>query len=511
MKKLLWMMGLFVLVNGSLTSCSNDDSDEPGIIPETTIETSKGTYTGAENNMGKFKITLNSTDTEFQLNFISDLVAAKDLLEADLKSDKYIVSSTTKPYSISTDSYLTKANVEVKIVGGELTVNRSEDNYTIKGTLIDEQNKSHKISYTGLIDIEPVYTTVYEKQNGWYWGDNEFDYPNVGEYLNYFVQGKTDNYGDLNGDGYAIAITFFDAMAPKAWEAKVPNKTYSAASEYKVGTFLIATQKDIDEGASYYSFASIHYINEKEGIDKETFISGGSVKVMDHKDGQEVRFNLELKDGTRHVGKYIGKVKQGDQFTVTTLRADRQVGQLDYGYLEYKGKSPIAGKENNRWNIYLFNNKLTTYPEYYWMTEGSGEFLRVTLFTETNVTGDIKTGEFPIGEEKAGNAGSGGGSEAGLDFRTWFFELKNDNYENYAPIKTGKVTVAKTGKIYTITVDGVDDRQNKVKASYTGELTFTNHANKNTEPLQKGKNNGGMFNWKKNFKTTNQFKAYLGK
>ncbi len=515
MKNLLKSLALFVVISASFVSCSNDDSSNgpQNDIPEITIESAKGVYSTTENNTGLFKIVLNAPNVNFDLHFISNPVAESDLLEAELKAENYIVSQEATLYTINTDSYWTKDNVQSTITSGQLTVNRNGEMYTITGTVSDAQNVSYTINFNGLIDIEPVYEVHYTKQNGWYWGDNEYDYPDVGEYMTLFSQGDTNNYGELIGDGYYLSLSFFNTMAPKAWEAKVPNQTYTPSTEYEVGTFRIASQQEIEDGAPYYAFAAFQHNDSEAGIEIEDFITGGSVKVMDNGDGQEIRFNIELHDGSRHIGKYVGNVRQGDEYTVSSLVANRQVGQLDYGYIEYKGQSPIDGKDNNRWNVYLFNENVIAYPEYYWATEGTGDYMRVTFYTENGVTADIPTGIYPLGVEIAGNAGSGGGFEVGLDYGTWFYELYTDNINNYAPIKTGTVVIAKEAGVYTITVDGVDDRQNTITASYSGQLSFVNNANKAAAPAKikgaktkKSLKTNHLHAWKKNVRVAQEKK-----
>ncbi|WHT38550.1 hypothetical protein QNH98_16315 [Myroides sp. mNGS23_01] len=125
--------------------------------------------------------------------------------------------------------------------------------------------------------------------------------------------------------------------------------------------------------------------------------------------------------------------------------------------------------------------------------------MRVRLFTDINTTTDIPVGEYPIGEENVGNAGLGGGSEVGLDWGTWFFEqaINKDGdlaTTNFAPTRTGTVKVEKTGDQYTITVNAIDDRENKITASYTGALEFVNNANraaaKQTKVAKKSYNKG---------------------
>lgn len=479
MKKLSLLVSFILLTNLGLTSCSSDDNKSSNTTP-VTVDQSKGTYLGKEDSMGKFDIVLQTNKGDFHLNFISDQVEDKDLLDAPLKPTTYVVSEGSTLYTITTKSVLKNGESQSKLVEGSLVVSKSSDTYTFKGILKDELGVSYEINYTQAIDIEPIYDITYEIQNGWYWGDNIFDHPNIAEYMTYFTQGQANEYGELAGDGYYISLSFFDEMAPKAWEAKIPNKTYKASTIFETGSFKVGSREAIEGGDFDYSFASFQHNDKAAGIAEELYILDGSIKVIETNNGQEVRFNLLLENGTRHLGKYSGKVRQGDQYTRTTLRADKEVGALTQGFLEYKGKTPISGKENNRWNIYLYAETLTPHPGEYFWAEGSGESMRVTLYTDVTATTDIPLGEFPIGDENAGNAGLGGGSEPGLDWGTWYFELKNGDTTNFAPTTTGTVTIAKAGENYTISVNAIDDRDNKLTASYSGALTFVNNASRTT-------------------------------
>ena len=208
---------------------------------------------------------------------------------------------------------------------------------------------------------------------------------------------------------------------------------------------------------------------------------------------------------SRLIGKYVGYVRQGDEYTVTTLVDDLEVETLNHGSIEYKGKTPMYGLENNRWNIYLGSENVTIFSsKYYWWAEGTGDYLRISIYTALEDTEDIPEGTYPIGEELPGNAGIGQGYEPGLDFGTWFFELKNDDFSNYAPIKTGDVVVSKTDDIYTITLTGKDDRQNIITATYTGALDFvdTTTMGATATDLKENKSNRdnekkSLYEWKK--------------
>lgn len=508
MKRLSYVISFVLLSSLAITSCSSDDhnylipTDPPDPTDPTTpttliVDESTGTYLGKVADKGNYALVLQTNKGEFNLTFISDVVKDEHLLEAVLKSEKYTVADTGNLYTISAASTLKNDEVTSTITQGELTVSSANGIYTLKGTLQDEQGEQYIIDYTEAIDVEPIYETIYEIQNGWYWGDNVFDHPNVAEYMTYFTQGDANSYGELKGDGYYISLSFFDQMAPKAWEAQVPNKTFKASTKYEVGAFRVGSKEDIENGNYDYSFASFQHNDKANGIEEELYILDGSIKVMEHKNGQEVRFNILLENGTRHLGKYTGKVKQGDQYTISTLRADKNVQPLTQGFLEYKGKSPITGKELNRWNMYLYSETLTPHPGEYFWAEGSGDWMRVTLYTDLAHTTDIPVGTFPIGDENVGNIGLGGGSEPGLDWGTWYFNMDDDETTNFAPTRTGTVKIEKTGNTYHIELNAIDDRENKITASYTGQLPLVNNASRaaanQTKMVKKSPSKGKKF------------------
>ncbi|WP_010256298.1 hypothetical protein [Myroides injenensis] len=515
MKTTTYLLAFIALSCSAFTSCSSDDNTPVKEIEEqkneVTIISSTATYLNTSEGKGNYLISLSSLDQRFTLEIISDIVKDEDLLDIDLKSNKYVFSNTKALYTIHTNSSVVDKENTFTLSSGELEINQGNNSsYTIKGSLTDNQNLTYHINYTAVMDIQPKYDVEYEIQNGWYWGDDIYQSPGLGEYMTYFTQGQANSYGELKGDGYHIALSFFDQMAPKAWEAQIPNKTFKAASKRATGTFQVASQEDIDNGVSNYAFAYFQRNDSKKNIEEELLINDGTIKVLEHLSGQEIRFNLQLENGTRHLGKYQGKVIQGDQYTVSKLKADKQVGALNYGYLEYKGKSPIPGKENNRWNIYLYNKGLTAYPQYYWATEGSGEMLRVTIYTPLDDTKDIPTGQYKLGQEIAGNAGQGGGTEAGLDWGTWYFDIEDGDFKSYAPTRTGTVIIKKQGDNYTVELNAIDDRDNNITASYTGALPFVDH-NPNTKSIKnttdkkqkttKSYNKGKLYDWAKSLKS----------
>lgn len=488
---------------------------EPSDPIDVAITSADGIYKSAD-SLGSFNIVLKSEGIDFNIHFFSDIVADNDLLNPELKAGTYIFANSVmsagnsdEKLTIAPDSYLMIGENKTSIISGELTVDYQANSYTIDGVVGDAQGNTYNINYSGAIDIEPEYDVEYAKQNGWFWGDNEWDYPGIGEYMTNFVVGETNSWGELTGDGYYIGFSIYNDMPPKAWEAQIPNQTYTASTKKEVGTFNIATQQNIEDGNPKYMYAYIHHIDSETGIDEEYYITGGTIIFMEHEDGQEVRFNVELHDGSRHLAKYTGYVRQGDEYTVTTLVDDREAQGLESGYIEYKGKTPMYGLENNRWNIYLVSTGVNIYPnKYYWSADGNGDFMRLGIYTSLDATEDIPEGTYPIGKELPGNAGEGSGYEPGLDFGTWYFEFKNDNYANYAPLKTGDINISKTEDVYTITVTAIDDRDNTVTASYTGELEFVNSTTMSNKPsnyierkaVNSRSKKKGLYEWQKAFR-----------
>ena len=60
--------------------------------------------------------------------------------------------------------------------------------------------------YNGKIDVEPVYNTVFTAQTGWYWGDDDYDYPGIGQYLITLYDGEYDSQGLIEGTSYIAQL-----------------------------------------------------------------------------------------------------------------------------------------------------------------------------------------------------------------------------------------------------------------------------------------------------------------
>lgn len=480
MKNLFYFFCSVAVCIMGLTYCNGDPDPDPGPDPDPDPTPKEftalvsGAFIGNKNDKGIFDLVVdveskdnNGRQFEIFLTLLSDMIADDDILDAALAAQKFVISSSEDIYTIKHDGYIMENNTKIALGEGAIDVSLSGGNYTMKFNITDGNDDTYEFEYVGMIDFEPQYEALYDTQNGWYWGDNTWDYPGIGQYMSTFYVGELVDYEIY--DGHYIALSFYDEMAPKAWEAQIPNKTYVASEGYEVGTFRIATE-EIREKDRWRMAAYAYYASGTDGDVTKQFITGGKIKVLAKGEDQEVRFNILVEDGTRHVGKYTGYVRQGDEYTVTTLRDDVEIGQLDFGYLDYEGPSPMAGKDNNRWNIRLYNSGLTVDPSYYWGVGGVGEFVRIGIYTDHSSTTDIPVGEYPIGDEIIGNAGIGEGM-VGLDWGTWYFNLHEDT-EDAAPAKTGTITVSKTGDTYTVNIDVVDDRENHITGNYTGPLEF---------------------------------------
>ena len=151
-------------------------------------------------------------------------------------------------------------------------------------------------------------------------------------------------------------------MAPKAWEAQIPEGIYHSSTEYQKGTILVATPEIIEEQPwSIYGYAMRQQI--VDGEKTEHFAIEVVSKVEKIEDGQYVlKFNILFNNGERHLSKYVGNVRQGDEFTKTTLTQDLTMETPGFGYLEYRGPSPMWNiKGVNRWSIRLYTDGIDVY------------------------------------------------------------------------------------------------------------------------------------------------------
>ncbi|MFR3489410.1 MAG: hypothetical protein ACLTTP_09365 [Alistipes ihumii] len=191
-------------------------------------------------------------------------------------------------------------------------------------------------------------------------------------------------------------------------------------------------------------------------------------KVEKIEDGQYVlKFNILFNNGERHLSKYVGNVRQGDEFTKTTLTQDLTMETPGFGYLEYRGPSPMWNiKGVNRWSIRLYTDGIVVHPDQYWGVElnGEGEYITIELFTDSHYTTEIPEGRYVISKEEVpyhANMGQGGW---GYNFGTWYYDLG----DNQAPAVSGEVNVGRNGDDYTVAFQLIDDRGNTIQSDYAG-------------------------------------------
>ena len=85
-------------------------------------------------------------------------------------------------------------------------------------------------------------------------GDDDYDYPGIGQYLITLYDGEYDSQGLI--EGTSISLSYYAEMAPKAWEAQIPEGIYHSSTEYQKGTILVATPEIIEEQPwSIYGYA----------------------------------------------------------------------------------------------------------------------------------------------------------------------------------------------------------------------------------------------------------------
>ena len=227
MAGLLWMN----------TAC--DDSDEgQGQGPEkesteTAMKYVTATYVGEQNACGFFTFdfctepageneAIPANASGLHIELYSDVVAPENLLDASIAPGRYATGETPGKFTIQsgqtaegrvTGSYYYTTDVngnvtKLPVTEGEIYFVITDGNQAafISDLKIDQQeNKWVSCEYNGKIDVEPVYNTVFTAQTGWYWGDDDYDYPGIGQYLITLYDGEYDSQGLIEGPPYRSA------------------------------------------------------------------------------------------------------------------------------------------------------------------------------------------------------------------------------------------------------------------------------------------------------------------
>lgn len=503
MKKQISLLLSAVALTGLFTACNDNPVVEPEKSSEDrSMEAVAATYVGEVAGNGSFTFDFYSkapvegeaAADSYGLHLVlySDVVAPEDLLLPNIAPGLYTVSESEKKGTVlaGTDDgegsyYFTKdaaGNVSTyPVSAGDVYLVITDD---YKAAMITDvqidpaANRWVRCEYDGEVEIEPVYTVVFETQNGWYWGDSEWDYPGIGQYMSCFYAGETDASGLVEGE--YVGFDFYADMAEKAWEAQVPEGVYTTSTEYEKGKILIGTEDDRLNNR-YKIWGVAHYQTIIDGVDSTRFVTDGMCLVDKKGDEYTMKFNFLCEDGIRVVGKYVGPVRQGDEYTRSTLSSDVEMKNLGFGYVEYEGPSPMANiKGVNRWNIRLYDSTLRVDPDYYWgiYNDTYGEYIVLQTYTDGYYTDFIPEGRYVISEEEVPfhvNQGQGGW---GFNFGTWYNNFTEGENIAEAPAISGEVNVARDGENYVIDVNIVDDKGNRITASYNGPLTYKDSYNK---------------------------------
>ena len=482
-RRILFHYAALLIVLSAVFSCEKNPV-EPIPVPEVGTSVYKmtevvSTYTGEQNGLGVFLFEFKGDNAELHLELFSKAVPEEDLLDANVVPGTYSVDSVAAEGVVAAgSSYLVRLSQDgteekLPVVGGSVyLVITDADQAAFITDLELSETEYAQCEYNGPIDIEPVYTTEFETYTGWYWGDSEYDFPDIGQYMVQFYLGETDGNGLVEGEG--LSFDFYSIMAAEPWAAQIPEGTYLTSTEYAVNTVRVATEEVMEnERWSIYAYANFQTI--ADGVDSIRFITDGKVKVERDGDIYVMKFNFLCEDGLRVLGKYTGPVVLGDEYTRTTLVEDVSMDNLGFGYVEYEGPSPMANiKGVNRWYIRLYDNTLKVDPDYYWgiYNDTYGEYIVMQVYTDGSHTDRIPEGRYVISEEEVPyhvNEGQGG---FGFNFGTWYYYFEDGENLQQAPAISGEVNIAWAGEDYIIDAVIIDDRGNEITASYEGPLTY---------------------------------------
>lgn len=136
---------------------------------------------------------------------------------------------------------------------------------------------------------------------------------------------------------------------------------------------------------------------------------------------------------------------------------------MNKGLLEYYGDAYQTGTTNN-FNLYL-GPETVVFEDSIW----DGDILVIEFNTDKTVTSSIPEGTYSISDQIAPfTLVYGYTDQNGYNWGTWYYG------ESTKKIKTGNMTVSKSGDIYTIQYELYDRFGSKVWGTYTGTPQYIN-------------------------------------
>jgi hypothetical protein len=174
---------------------------------------------------------------------------------------------------------------------------------------------------------------------------------------------------------------------------------------------------------------------------------------------------IDVLNGNEMEYKYVTVNQAGTGATpLSTFTDDVAIGEMPLGVLAYN-PDQFDGLADS----YIGTSMSGTVAPGRRGYTGTGYYFPIQFNTTTESAGVIPSGVYTIARNDApwhvlGGFTPNGSVLVGL----WIHKLENDAEVNSGPVVYGTVTVSRTGDIYTVVIDGLDDAGNAVTATLTG-------------------------------------------
>ena len=481
-RHLLTFIG-FLLLALAFASCSDDDNKGVSPVDEyTAMAKVSGAYYGDlfENGNGNFTLELFPTASgsagkpaaesfSVRLDFFSILAASPDDALPDVGKYTPGVSgakSTFVPGKLDVESgdyegsmYLV-ADKEGKIVadpisGGSFEISRNGTSYTITTDLVTAGGKTLKCKYTGsvLFEDKTLAPTVIPQALGAYYGDRLEN--GNGNFALDLVNGELGEDGELTGEGFCVKIDLFSILAADPDNATPEPGVYSLATSGAVSTFMPGRQ-----GTEIGSYTGTVYIESNEKGEKTVDpVNGGSFEISKEGASYTITTNLTTAGGKTLRYKYSGAVVFENRVPEPPFTIKNAFGQyMDIYFTINYDLHLYSGEINENMDIVgdgfrIFFECLSPdmYEDRYEMPPG--------IYTAA-AGQDMEDWTFARGERNGDRLVS-----------SQLREYK-DSQMTATAITEGKLTLARTGNVYTVTIDVTLEDERTIQTTFEGEIGF---------------------------------------
>lgn len=271
---------------------------------------------------------------------------------------------------------------------------------------------------------------------------------------NYFIVLSDTGIPEMNGYVSGGTQYRFDLYAGQT--SAFEPVDYVPEGVYEFGDFTPGT---IDATQSYYI-----------GPDgKDADFASAKVTVTKDKIVAEVR----MMSGKTHRITYEGSLALDyTEPTASDITASTQTADVKFdvsgGYIMAYYRGDYYGKGVDVWFLHMIENKAVF----------SGTYLMMDLLVDKSKGGyenkEGFVGEYTVlnhtMEDFAGTFAPGCLRDDWNQLHTWYMNCINSQIDdsNWAPFVDGKITIAKEGDGYVLTMDGVDDIGNKIQGTFRG-------------------------------------------